>query len=251
MAKIIMLHSFRGGTGKTNTSANIGALLAMSGLRVAVVDVDIQSPGIHTLFGVDDKSMGKTLNNYLWGECSIEDAALDVTDQLGEKAEGKFFLIPSSIKASDIARILRDGYTVNLLDEGFKSLQSKLELDALIIDTHPGLNDEILLSMAFADALGIILRPDQQDYQGTSISVKLARNLEVENILLIVNKSPQLYNDEMVKSRVEEAYSAEVVAVVPHSDEMMALSSAKLFVLEYPDDPVTTHLKKLAVRCMS
>ncbi|MBL6966793.1 MAG: AAA family ATPase, partial [Anaerolineales bacterium] len=129
MAKIIMLHSFRGGTGKTNTSANIGALLAMSGLRVAVVDVDIQSPGIHTLFGVDDKSMGKTLNNYLWGECSIEDAALDVTDQLGEKAEGKFFLIPSSIKASDIARILRDGYTVNLLDEGFKSLQSKLELD--------------------------------------------------------------------------------------------------------------------------
>ena len=64
MAKIIMLHSFRGGTGKTNTSANIGALLAMSGLRVAVVDVDIQSPGIHTLFGVDDKSMGKTLNNY-------------------------------------------------------------------------------------------------------------------------------------------------------------------------------------------
>jgi|APSaa5957512622_1039677.scaffolds.fasta_scaffold33671_2 septum site-determining protein MinD len=251
MAKIIMLHSFRGGTGKTNTSANIGALLAMSGLRVAVVDVDIQSPGIHTLFGVDDKSMGKTLNNYLWGECAIEDAALDVTDQLGGKAEGKFFLIPSSIKASDIARILRDGYTVNLLDEGFKSLQNKLELDALIIDTHPGLNDEILLSMAFADALGIILRPDQQDYQGTSISVKLARNLEVENILLIVNKSPQLFNDETVKSRVEEAYNAEVIAVVPHSDEMMALSSAKLFVLEYPDDPVTTHFKKLAVRCMS
>lgn len=55
MAKMIMLHSFRGGTGKTNTSANIGALLALSGLRVGVVDTDIQSPGIHALFGIDEK----------------------------------------------------------------------------------------------------------------------------------------------------------------------------------------------------
>ncbi len=251
MAKIIMLHSFRGGTGKTNTSANIGALLATSGLRVGVVDVDIQSPGIHALFGIDDKSMGKTLNNFLWGESAIEDAVVDVTASLGDNAEGKFFLIPSSIKASNIARILRDGYNTNLLDEGFKSLQNKLELDALIIDTHPGLNDEILLSMAFANTLGIILRPDQQDYQGTSISVKLAHNLEVADIMLIVNKSPKLFNDEMVKSRVEEAYKGEVAAVLPHSDELMALSSAKLFVMEYPDDPMTATFKKLAVRCMS
>lgn len=195
--------------------------------------------------------MEKTLNNFLWGECAIEDIAIDVTASLGEGAEGKYFLLPSSIRASDIARVLRDGYNVNLLDEGFKKVQEALELDVLIIDTHPGLNDEILLSMAFTNILGIILRPDQQDYQGTSISVKLARNLDVSDIILIVNKSPQLFNDEMVKSRVEEAYSGEVAIVLPHSDEMLALSSAKLFVVEYPDHPMTELLKKLAVRCMS
>ena len=251
MGKLLMFHSFRGGTGKTNTSANVGALLAMTGLRVAIVDTDIQSPGIHTIFNLDEKSMDKTLNNYLWGENGIEEAVIDVTDRLGDKAEGKLFLIPSSIKASDIARILRDGYNVTLLDDGYQKLQDALELDVLIVDTHPGLNDEILLSMAFASSLGIILRPDQQDYQGTSISVKLARNLDVSDIVLIVNKSPQLFNDEMVKSKVEEAYKGEVVAVLPHSDEMMALSSSKIFVLEYPDDPMTKQFKKIAVRLMS
>lgn len=76
MGKIIMLHSFRGGTGKTNASANIGALLVKNGLRVTVIDTDVQSPGIHALFGIDDKGMDKTLNSYLWGESTIEDTAM-------------------------------------------------------------------------------------------------------------------------------------------------------------------------------
>ena len=95
MSKIIMLHSFRGGTGKTSTSANVGALLAIAGLRVGVIDTDIQSPGIHALFGLDEKGIDKTLNAYLWGESGIEEAAIDVTETLGDKAEGKYFLIPS------------------------------------------------------------------------------------------------------------------------------------------------------------
>src|SRR5215475_1838718 len=58
LAKIISIHSFRGGTGKSNTSANIVATLAMQGKRVGVVDTDIQSPGIHVLFGLEEDEMG-------------------------------------------------------------------------------------------------------------------------------------------------------------------------------------------------
>jgi MinD-like ATPase involved in chromosome partitioning or flagellar assembly len=54
MSKIISIHSFRGGTGKSNTTANITTLLASQGLRVGVIDTDIQSPGIHGLFGLDE-----------------------------------------------------------------------------------------------------------------------------------------------------------------------------------------------------
>ena len=54
MSTIISVHSFRGGTGKSNTTANISALLAVDGARVGVVDTDIQSPGIHVLFNLDE-----------------------------------------------------------------------------------------------------------------------------------------------------------------------------------------------------
>jgi septum site-determining protein MinD len=53
MSKVISIHSFRGGTGKSNTTANVAMLLAAKGRRVAVVDTDVQSPGIHVLFGID------------------------------------------------------------------------------------------------------------------------------------------------------------------------------------------------------
>jgi len=53
MARIVAVHSFRGGTGKSNVTANLAALLAAAGHRVGVVDTDIQSPGIHVLFGFD------------------------------------------------------------------------------------------------------------------------------------------------------------------------------------------------------
>ena len=50
MSKIVSVHSFRGGTGKSNTTANLAALMAVEGNRVGVIDTDIQSPGIHVLF---------------------------------------------------------------------------------------------------------------------------------------------------------------------------------------------------------
>jgi MinD-like ATPase involved in chromosome partitioning or flagellar assembly len=46
VSAIISIHSFRGGTGKSNTTANIAAVLAARGFRTAVIDADIQSPGI-------------------------------------------------------------------------------------------------------------------------------------------------------------------------------------------------------------
>lgn len=251
MAKIISVHSFRGGTGKSNTSANLTYLCALQGLRVAVVDTDIQSPGIHVLFGLDDQDMGKSLNDYLWGKCNIEETAQDVTASLGLQVKGKIFLIPSSIKAGEIAHVLREGYDVGLLNDGFSALIEKLKLDVLIIDTHPGLNEETLLSIAISDTLVLILRPDQQDYQGTSVTVEVARKLDVPQMLLMVNKVPPMFNMDEVKKRVEKTYNCEVAAVIPHSDELMTLASAGIFSNKYPDHSVTKIYQRLVDRMLA
>lgn len=246
MSKIISVHSFRGGTGKSNTTASISSLMAMDGLRVGVIDTDIQSPGIHVLFGLDEEKMNFSLNDYLWGKCEIEEAAHDVTPYLSAEISGKVFLIPSSIKAGEIARVLREGYDVGLLNDGFHNLLEALNLDILMIDTHPGLNEETLLSVAISDSLVIILRPDQQDYQGTGVTVEVARKLEVPNMMLIVNKVPTVFDFDEVKQRIESTYNCPVAAVLPHSEEMMVLGSAGVFSLRYPDHVITQEYKNVA-----
>jgi septum site-determining protein MinD len=250
VSKIISVHSFRGGTGKSNTTANLAALFASSGLRVGVIDTDIQSPGIHVLFGLEADKIGPSLNDYLWGKCSITEAAHDVTENLGEPISGKVFLVPSSIKAGEIARVLREGYDVGLLNDGFNDLVTDLKLDIALIDTHPGMNEETLLSISVSDALVIILRPDMQDYQGTAVTVDVARKLEVPTMLLLVNKVPAVYNTADVRTRVEDAYKCEVAAALPHSDELMALASSGIFALKYPDNPLTEGLKSLVARLL-
>ncbi|MCJ7435958.1 MAG: MinD/ParA family protein [Anaerolineales bacterium] len=245
MSKIVSVHSFRGGTGKSNTTANLAALLAVGGARVGVVDTDINSPGIHVLFNFDESEMKHSLNDYLWGKCTIEEAAHDVTGRLGTEVKGQVFLIPSSIKPGEIARILREGYDVGLLNDGFRDVVQRMGLDYLMIDTHPGLNEETLLSIAISDALVVIMRPDSQDYQGTAVTVDVARKLDVPKMIMLVNKVPQSFDLEDVKTRVEQTYNVPVAAVLPHSDEMMILASSGIFTLRYPDHPITKGLQNV------
>jgi MinD-like ATPase involved in chromosome partitioning or flagellar assembly len=253
VTKIISVHSFRGGTGKSNTSANIAANLAASGKRVAVVDTDVQSPGIHVLFGFGEDMSGKMLNDYLYGGCPIVDAAHDVTSviassPLGVKPGGALYLVPASIKAADIAKVLRQGYDVELLNEGFRALVKGLNLDALIIDTHPGLNEETLLSITISDTLLLILRPDKQDYQGTAVTVDIARRLEVPELLLLVNKVPSNADRQAVAADVSKAYGAEVAGVLPLSEDIVANASGSLYSAAHPDHVWSQTVAAVAAR---
>lgn len=246
MAKIVSIHSFRGGTGKSNMTANISGSLALHGKRVGIVDTDIQSPGIHVLFGMDEDSMTRSLNDYLWGECSIEETAYDVTPPPVRQGGGSVYLIPSSLKPGEIARVLREGYDVGRLIDGVRQLVDRLSLDYLFIDTHPGLNEETLLSITISDVLVVILRPDNQDYQGTAVTVELARQLEVPRMMLLVNKVPAAFDAEQVRAKVESTYGAAVVGVLPLTDEMVRLASGGVFRLQLPDHPLSAQIQRIA-----
>jgi len=255
LGRIISIHSFRGGTGKSNTTANLAVLMAAAGNRVGVVDTDIQSPGIHVIFSQATGQMPYTLNDYLWGQCRIEQAAYDVTASAIGRADlnvdrPKLFLIPSSIETGAIARVLREGYDVALLNEGFQQLIQNLELDYLLIDTHPGVNEETLLSIAVSELLLLILRPDNQDFQGTSVAVELARRLEVQDILILINKVPSTANLEDLRRQVESAYGADVIATIPLCEQIAELASSGIFVNRYADHPVAQQLREVAQRVL-
>lgn len=255
MPEVISIHSFRGGTGKSNLTANLAVLIAARGNRVGVVDTDIQSPGIHVIFGHQNTSLQRSLNDYLWNRCDIREAAYDVTEAAIGRAHPlderpKIYLIPSSVKTGEIARIIREGYDVARLNDGFQELISTLSLDYLLIDTHPGVNEETLLSIAISDRFVLVLRPDSQDFQGTSVTVELARRLNVNDIQVVLNKVPDSMDRDLLQRQVEANYGAPLSGMLPLSSEMAELASSGIFVNRYPDHPLSRTLKQIAEKLL-
>ncbi len=252
MAQIISVHSFRGGTGKSNLLANLAAIMACHGQRVGIIDADIQSPGIHVLFGLNEEKMNYALNDYLWGRCNIKDTAYDVSHTLMAEqghtgmVKGSLYLIPSSIKAGEIARVLREGYDVVRLNDGFQELIRSLNLDYLFIDTHPGLNEETLVSIGISNVLVVLLRPDSQDFQGTAVTVDVARKLKVPKMLLVVNKALPAFDFVDLRQQVETIYNVSVAGILPLSEEMVQLASKGIFCLRYSEHPISQTIKEIA-----
>ncbi len=233
MGEIVAIHSFRGGTGKSNITANLATAFARRGHRVAIIDTDVQSPGIHTLFGLTKEQIRYTLNDYLLARQKIDQVAYDLSDRLG-LSDGKLFLIPASMDIVQISQILKEGYNVTLLNAGLRDMLQGLDLDYLFVDTHPGINEETLLSISIANKVIVVLRPDQQDYQGTSITVAVARKLGAHPAL-VINMVPEIFDEADVAATAAQAYNAEVLAVIPHSQQVLSNGSAELIYLSQPD----------------
>lgn len=251
MPKVISIHSYRGGTGKSNFTANLATTIALQGQRVGVIDTDIQSPGIHNIFSLEPEMMGKTLNNYLWGQSPIEEAAHNVSANIGLEGGGELFLVPSSVKADDISRILSEGYDVKLLNDGLRKLVKALQLDYLFIDTHPGLSKETFLSIAISHVLVLIVRPDKQDYQGTAVTVDVARQLKVRRMLIAVNKALSKLNFDALRQKIEETYNVPVAGIFPLSEDVVQLASNGVFCMEYRDHPISQEFAKVAQQIIS
>jgi septum site-determining protein MinD len=213
-----------------------------------VIDGDIQSPGIHVLFGLGADEITTSLNDFLWHDVPIRDVARDVTEDVGIADGGRVYLIPSSMQPGEITRVLREGYDAQRLTAGLRQLVTELSLDVLFIDTHPGLNEETLLSLVISDALLIVMRPDRQDFEGTGITARVAKELEVPRVHIVVNKTPTDYDPVEVANRVAATYDCDVAAVLPHSDELMRLASEGVFVVRHPDDPLTALYRAVADR---
>ncbi|MHC1686384.1 MAG: MinD/ParA family protein [Methanothrix sp.] len=253
MGKIIVAHSFRGGTGKSSIIANVAVCLGCRGYRVCIIDTDVQSPGVHVFFGFKPEETKPSLNDYLWGNCTIEEAARDVSDKLPgvDEAGGRVFLVPSSIGVNDITKILKEGYEVSELNDGFAHIMRTLHLDYLLIDTHPGIEEASLLSLAVSDVLLIMMRPDYQDYQGTSVTLEVCRRLEVPSPLLVINKLLQSYDADKVAKEIEKKYNCNVAAVLAQSDDLMQLGSIGVIYTAQRDHPYSKEIERIADRIES
>jgi len=238
-AKIIALHSFRAGTGRSSLAANLAALSAVQGKRVAVIDTCLRAGNLSASFGLDEEAVPCSFHSVQAEQCALWQAAYEVTARLGAPLNGRLYLVPAKPTPEQIELIRRDGYDPDLLADGLIALVERLALDVVLLDLDFGIDISTMSLIALSDALLVLMRHDKRDYQGTGIIVELARQLEVAEIFLLMNEVPPSFDSADFEAKVAELYSCPVAGVLPYADEMATLERNAIFALKYPEHPNT------------
>jgi len=223
-AHVVTIHSFMRGTGKSTLTARLGRLLSRY-VRVALIDGDLTTPSLAQLLQVTPV-VGYTLNDLLAGHCRAADVALEVpvpsglADHDTGSKSGGLYLVPASDRPHDLRQVLRADMPFDQLAQGLQDLASTLHVDLILLEAAAGLSGLSLPALALADELALVMRLDQKDYQGTGVTIDVARRLGVEHARLIVNMVPEEYNLKEVEAAVASTYGTQVTALSLDSPAM-------------------------------
>ena len=172
--KIVVL-SGKGGVGKSTVAVNLATALALNGLRVGLLDVDIHGPSVPTMLGLENE----TLKGGPDGLFPVEVGGLKVIS-LG-------FLLQNP----DDAIIWRGPMKMGVIKQFLTDVHWG-DLDYLIVDAPPGTGDEPLSLCQLIEPLdGAIIVTTPQKVAAVDVrkSISFCKRLDVPVLGVIENMS--------------------------------------------------------------
>jgi chromosome partitioning protein len=227
----IAISNQKGGVGKTTTSINLGACLAMAGKKTLIIDLD---PQANTTAGLGfPTNLPRTIYSALFSQ-KIESDTIQSTviDQL--------FLIPSDINLSGAEvelvsvenREFRLKNVINSLDSNF---------DIILIDCPPSLGLLTINSLVAANSVIIPLQTEYFALEGlgqlmntiNTIRDTLNPSLEVEGLLFTMFDKRTSLSNQVVEEINSNFKSRVFNTVIPRNTRLSEAPSHGLPIVLY------------------
>jgi MinD-like ATPase involved in chromosome partitioning or flagellar assembly len=225
-ATVLGIVSIKGGVGKTTSSINLGAALAVQGKKTLVVDADFTSPNLGLHIGLVNPK--KTLHHVFKGKVDPQEAVHNYCENLD--------ILPCSLIAEKI--------NPYILKQKLDKLRS--QYDFIIIDAAPTLNEDMLATIIASDELLVVTSTDYPTLSATLHAVRIAKKQKTPIAGLILNRR-RGKSFELTAHEIEEAAGLDILAVI---NESMVIPSSVAdttpALLRKPYSKASQQFKRLA-----
>ena len=223
MGEVIVVTSGKGGVGKTTTTANVGAALALRGKKVVLVDTDIGLRNLDVVMGLENRIVYDIVD-VVEEKCKLRQALIK------DKRFQELFLLP--------AAQTRDKSAVN--EEQMKELTEKLkeEFDYILIDCPAGIEQGFKNAIAGASRALVVTTAEISAIRDADRIIGLLEASEIKNPELVINRlRPNMVRkgEMMDVEDIVDLLSIDLVGVVP-DDEFIITQTNK-------GEPVVTNGK--------
>jgi septum site-determining protein MinD len=253
MGKIIAVHSYKGGTGKTLLSVNLAATFVKHGKKVCLLDLDFRAPSISTILKIEKAECW--LNDYLNGACEIDKVLVDLSDRF--RSNGKLFVGLANPKTEAIRDMSAKDRKWEMRALGrLLSLRTSLigdkGFDYLIFDTSPGLQYSSINAIVSADLVIVATTSDRSDVDGTKRMLRELYDLFEKKTAIVLNKV--LYDvsskagKEEVQTKIKSIYQVPLLGMIPCFCDVSRAEGNFIFAQERPEHPFAKILDEIAYK---
>jgi len=243
MGKIIAVHSYKGGTGKTLLSINLAALYANRGKSVCLLDLDFRAPSLQAIFKVNDCEYW--MNDYLNGVCDIRRVLRDFSPTHVKR--GQFlvgFANPSTEAIREMSAKDRkwEMKALGRLLSLKTSLLNDSHVDYVIFDTSPGLQYSSINAIVSADVILVVSGMDVSDIGGTQRMIDELYGLFEKKTGMIMNKVfgeillSKTERHELSKKLMNN-FNIPLIDMIPCYCDILRTGGGTLFATENPEHP--------------
>lgn len=214
MGEVLVITSGKGGVGKTTTTANIGAGLALRGKKVVLIDTDIGLRNLDVVMGLENRIV-YDLVDVIEGNCRVKQALIK-----DKRYEG-LHLLP--------AAQTRDKNSVN--PEQMKKLcdELKQEFDFIVVDCPAGIEQGFKNAIAGADRAIVVTTPEVSAVRDADRIIGLLEANELNSPKLLINRlrADMVKRGDMMNIEdILEILAIDLIGVVP-DDEKIVVSTNK------------------------